>query len=221
MLVNLAAATLVAVWSIFGVEGWQAQRGEPSLEQREQKLQELVGKQLYACSGAKFFEFEVVAQGGTPPGMKIFWKIFAAPFPLLTPLEVRKVIAHGGITESRNVYVVVQLGQDKQGVVFGHMRTTGPLLSGDDLVREVVGPELEGELFTKIPEHFTKDEVESIRLHAASRGMSLSAVYCALGWPEATNDYGTGGKQLIYAGGRLIVYVAADSDKVVEIQEFH
>ncbi len=50
--------------------------------------------------------------------------------------------------------------------------------------------------------------------------MSWSDALCLLGTPERTNDYGLGAQQLIYKGGKLIVYISAETSKVADIQTF-
>jgi hypothetical protein len=191
----------------------------PTLEQREKKLQELVGVNLYACSGARFLDFrESKDPNSIPPGYKIFSNNSAVPAKTLSPLPVKKAIAFGGIPESRNVYLIVDLGGQKEGILFGHMRTSGPLLSGEKLLAELIGTEREADILTKIPESFSQESIESIRFHAYSRGMTWDELECAIGRPERVNSYGDQ-KQLIYTGGKLIIYLDG-SGRVSDVQEF-
>jgi hypothetical protein len=53
---------------------------------------------------------------------------------------------------------------------------------------------------------FTPEITRRIQFFDVRPGMSERAVYCALGWPEKTNDYGLGGKQLIYDNGKTLIY---------------
>jgi hypothetical protein len=53
----------------------------------------------------------------------------------------------------------------------------------------------------------TPRKIQAVREGSLFRGMSLSAVYQAIGFPEKKNDWGRGGQQLIYAGGAILVYV--------------
>src|SRR5262249_55628269 len=52
----------------------------------------------------------------------------------------------------------------------------------------------------------TRAEQGAIKTRALARGMSQQALYYSIGTPENRNDYGRGGRQLIYPEG-LIVYV--------------
>jgi hypothetical protein len=57
----------------------------------------------------------------------------------------------------------------------------------------------------------TPRDIVEIKQGSLSRGMSLHALYCLMGFPEKENDYGRGMKQLVYYGGRIFVYLDADS----------
>ena len=120
--------------------------------------------------------------------------------------------------ESRNVYVIVQLGEGRQGIMFGHMRTSGPLLSGEKLLTELIGTEREADILTKIPDSFSRESIESIRFHEHRRGMTWRELDCAIGRAGSVNSYGDE-KQLIYRGGKLIIYLDSDG-KVADFQEF-
>lgn len=197
----------------------KASMESPSLEQREAKLQGLVGMNVYACWGARFLEFrESKDPGSIPPGYKVLWESVTLPTTTLSPLPIKKVFAFGGIAEARNVYVIVELGGGKEGIMFGHMRTSGPLLSGEKLLAELIGTERESNILTKIPEAFSQESIESIRFHQHSRGMTWSELDCSIGRAESVNTYGDE-KQLIYNGGRLIIYLDS-SGRVADVQEF-
>jgi len=60
---------------------------------------------------------------------------------------------------------------------------------------------------------FTPREIAAIQKGTIYSGMSDSALYSTIGLPEKKNDWGSGGKQLIYFSGKLYVYLDA-SDHV-------
>lgn len=60
---------------------------------------------------------------------------------------------------------------------------------------------------------FTPREIAAIQKGTIYSGMSYSALYSTIGFPEKKNDWGSGGKQLIYFSGKLYVYLDA-SDHV-------
>jgi len=49
-------------------------------------------------------------------------------------------------------------------------------------------------------------------------GMTRSEVYCRIGVPEHTNHDELGGDQMIYHGGKLLVYVSPRTDRVTNVQ---
>lgn len=63
-----------------------------------------------------------------------------------------------------------------------------------------------GTLLGAVPS-LTPKELQCIRTSTIFTGMSGEAVDYMLGFPEKTNDYGIGGKQLVYNSGKLIVYL--------------
>jgi hypothetical protein len=66
-----------------------------------------------------------------------------------------------------------------------------------------------------IPKEISSTELEAIKKGSIIRGMSVDALYLSWGFPIKENDWGLGGKQLIY-GDRLYVYMK--NDKVVDWQ---
>lgn len=53
----------------------------------------------------------------------------------------------------------------------------------------------------------TAREIEAVKKGSIFVGMSKKAVYWTVGFPEKENDWGRGGKQFIYFGGKLNVYL--------------
>jgi hypothetical protein len=49
--------------------------------------------------------------------------------------------------------------------------------------------------------------------------MSKDALFCSMGFPESTNDWGRGGKQLVYSSTQM-VYLDSQN-KVVDWQSLH
>ncbi len=56
----------------------------------------------------------------------------------------------------------------------------------------------------KIPAKFSSREISSIKAGEIFKGMSEDALYWSWGYPLKTNDYGSGGQQLIYKGGQYV-----------------
>jgi hypothetical protein len=68
---------------------------------------------------------------------------------------------------------------------------------------------------TSIPKTLSPVEIEAIKNGSLFRGMSLTALHYSWGYPQKENDWGSTGKQLIYAD-RLFVYIR--DKKVVDWQ---
>lgn len=52
------------------------------------------------------------------------------------------------------------------------------------------------------------------------KGQPLSDLECVMGDPEQVNQYGDGLEQLVYSGGRLLVYLDPSTSEVVGVQRF-
>jgi hypothetical protein len=74
-------------------------------------------------------------------------------------------------------------------------------------------------LWSEIPSLLTPSEIEAIQKRSLFTGMSDRALYLSLGYPDKSNDYGRGGKQLVYHGGSLLIYLDSN-DKVADTQAF-
>jgi hypothetical protein len=69
-----------------------------------------------------------------------------------------------------------------------------------------------------IPSFLSTLDISSVKNRTVAIGMKESALYWAIGYPERQNDWGQGGKQLIY-GDYLFVYVSTGG-KVEDVQRF-
>jgi hypothetical protein len=75
---------------------------------------------------------------------------------------------------------------------------------------------ISGLLLASVPTDLTISETSAIQKGSIYRGMSRGAPECALGFPKKENDWGQGGKQLIFTD-TLYVYVNRE-DRVVDWQ---
>lgn len=69
-----------------------------------------------------------------------------------------------------------------------------------------------------IPKFFSAQDIYGVKNRTVAIGMKEMAVHWAIGYPEKVNDWGRGGKQLVY-GDYLMVYVDT-SGKVEDVQRF-
>jgi hypothetical protein len=185
---------------------------EPSDAQREAKLETVIGKTLYACSGADLNEFEL-------SGADIKFGKRIVVYPLLTPFRVEKAtVTSAGAYGLKPVALILGLPDGKRAVTGGFLHLSGPLKEGLALLDDLLGSE-RTTLMLEIPNWWTREHVETIRDYRATMpGMSESEVICVRGLPEKINHWGRGGDQLIYFGGKLIFYFD-ENGKYEDMQE--
>ncbi len=78
------------------------------------------------------------------------------------------------------------------------------------------GVERGGDLLLTMPGGLTAAEKAAIQRRGIARGMSEHALHYALGFPKRQNDWGRGGRQLIYDSG-MIVYLN-DAGRIEDYQ---
>ena len=81
-------------------------------------------------------------------------------------------------------------------------------------IRRVIGT-----LVTEIPDTLTQKEIDAIKTGTIYKGMTKDALTYMLGFKDKENDWGSGGKQLIYYDGRLLIYLDKDN-KIQDWQSF-
>ncbi len=70
-----------------------------------------------------------------------------------------------------------------------------------------------------MPSGLTAKEISAIKSRSFFRGMSSDVLDYTLGFKNSENDWGRGGKQQIYYGSKLVVYLD-NSGHVVDRQSF-
>ncbi len=126
--------------------------------------------------------------------------------PLLQPLQITNV---GYLKEADALIVTIQLPDGRKAVSVVVCDGNGNSCFENN----------GSYLLSAIPSYYTAREIEAIQHRSLFKGMSGSAVHDALGSPDSENDYGSAGKQLVYYGGRLLVYLD-QNDKVEDRQRF-
>jgi len=166
-------------------------------------LPTVVGKDLFACGFTKLYSIDATLDELMGPS-RILKQISDVPF--LVPL---KVIAAKYNETSDAVILKVKLPDGRDAMAITH----GEQLTEED---ESFMQRVSGSLLTDIPKKLTPREVAAIKKQSIFRGMSKDALEYSIGFAESENDWGTGGKQLVYEGG-LTVYLD-NQDKVVDWQ---
>jgi len=74
-------------------------------------------------------------------------------------------------------------------------------------------------LLSSIPSAYTSEEIAAIQKGSFFVGMSEQALWDSLGLPETINDYGKGGQQWVYGGGKYVYLSGTKNNmKVVDVQ---
>jgi hypothetical protein len=161
----------------------------------------VIGKDVYATGFSRLFKVD-----STLEEMKLEKAAQRIPIdeiPLLVPL---KITAAKFEPISTTVILKVRLPDGTEAL---SEEGGESLITKVDAISGRPIPFLErisGLLSTGIPEGLTSQEIAAIKKRTIFRGMSTSAMWFALGNEEQENDWGTGGKQFIFASGHLMVY---------------
>lgn len=129
--------------------------------------------------------------------------------PNLTPLK----ITNAKYIESENaiIYKVAFKGNlsdstiERTGIIYCPWNESNYNLDSSFLRLAVSGFEL------KVPKGFNAYELKAIKNNTVCKGMGMKALWISIGMPESNNDWGEGGKQLIYHNGSLMIYTKHDS----------
>lgn len=116
-------------------------------------------------------------------------------FPLLTKL---KVSGYRYIDSPPGVVVNVTSPQGDEYMAYGSTSYTPPKLSNNEALQFYVG------LFHRIPASLSKRDIQLIKNGSVEVGMSETALYMTLGYPDHTNR-ASYGDQAVYAGAYVYI----------------
>lgn len=167
------------------------------------KLPAVVGKTVFACGFTRLYHPDATLDEllGTS---RILKQISDVPY--LVPLK----ITAAKYDETANAVILkVRLPEGRDAL---------SIASGEQLTDENLSfmQRISGSLLNEIPKKLTPQEIAAIKKTSVFRGMSRDALYYSMGSPKSENDWGRGGKQLIYTD-TLMVYLNKQ-DKVVDWQ---
>lgn len=177
-----------------------------NVAQMSQQLPLLIGKNFYAVGYSKLYKPDTSLEGLTSP-QRTLNELPTVDIPRLEPL---KILA-ARYVDSAGIVFMLRLPNGHEAISF---TPKGSYLDADS--SKPFFERVAGTLKTGIPKSLAQRDIDSIKRHTIYRGMKVSAVYLALGFPDKENDWGRGGKQLIFFD-RLFVYLDHDN-KVVDLQ---
>ncbi|MBS3920342.1 MAG: hypothetical protein KG012_15835 [Deltaproteobacteria bacterium] len=109
----------------------------------------------------------------------------------------------------------VEFLNGKTGLIFGDLHRLDTPITEENLFKEVTTYFLKNIDKDKGLKEFTEKEIQAIKEGTILKGMSKTALWVSIGPASKENDWGSGGKQLIY-GDRFYVYIK--DGKVIDWQ---
>jgi hypothetical protein len=177
------------------------------VDEMNRNLPALVGKNLFAAGYSRLYQPDstLAEMRGSSRVLK---QLSMTSVPLLEPLQLT---AAKYIDRESVVILKVRLpnGSEALSIAIGEVITN---LKGTFLDK-IAGA---GGLLSELPTGLSAEELKAVKQRSLIRGMSKTALHLALGFPEKENDWGKGGKQLIYSDS-ILVYLD-NGDKVVDWQ---
>jgi hypothetical protein len=156
---------------------------QEEMKQLEKETQSLIGKNLYATSLSYVFKADsTLDEMKSANGSTIY-------LPLMEPLLVTAAKWNSAL----GCAVVKLENRDTKALALTSVGKAGSLACVAHGLLDSIG-------------YLTAQERQAIFSRTLVRGMSELALNYSIGFPERENDYGNGGKQLIYADG-LFVYL--------------
>lgn len=139
--------------------------------------------------------------------------------PLLQPLT----ILNAKYIEQYNFVVLkLKFPDGREALAASPYREEGKMVPGlrwgilppnhDSFLARIVG-----RLLTAVPAGLTPQEIETIRKKSIFIGMSRVALIYSRGFPEAEDDWGMAGRQLIFLGAQVLVYLDS-AGRVADVQ---
>lgn len=159
-------------------------------------LPSLIGRKIYAAAYSDLYKptstLEELDSVNNDTDKLPPWDI-----PILQPLTITKAKY---LPDINAVILKVKLPSGSEAIVY---TTLDDAAQDDDSIisRVTTG------FLTSIPRNITPKQLDAIRKKSILKGMTKHVVMYVFGFPEKTNDWGNGGTQLVYSGGKVMVYL--------------
>ena len=170
-------------------------------------LPQTIGKKVYAVHDSLLFGVDITPEDVLDLGRRITKQL--TDFPLLTPMTIVAATYN-----DRYDFIVWELRLDDGREVISASRYRDEDVSKIGNDNSLLGRGI-STLLLKVPSSLTPQEIAAIKTRKIFRGMTRQAVLYSWGVGKE-NNYGTGGKQLVY-GGSQFVYLDS-SGKVTDWQ---
>lgn len=184
--------------------------GQTNVSGRKYHFDSVIGRDLYACADSGLY----ARSSSDTRRIELGLRLGKFSYPRLRPLRITEAVVVSGYGGFDTALFVLSLPNGKEAVAKASLTEDDAELSGDALFQRMA---LTSGL--KYKDSFSPADVQNIQIFRIEVEMNEEAVICALGRPDRENDYGTGGRQLVFDQGKTIVYI--DSHRIVtNIQKF-
>jgi hypothetical protein len=181
-------------------------RSDIQKNELEKNLNTLIGKNIYKTAYSYVYPQDIDVREVTDKTSRNLNKLNNIP-----NLTLMKIVNAKYLDNEHVVLLKVEFLQGRIGVIISPVdRNPNDPYKDDSLLQRVAR-----DFLLTIPKEISTAELEAIKKGSIIRGMSVDALYLSWGFPMKENNWGMGGKQLIY-GDRLYVYMR--NDKVVDWQ---
>ena len=177
-------------------------------ENIESNLPSVIGRKLYAVGFSKLYKPTATIEDLSGPD-EIRARLSISDVPLLEPLRITKAKY---LPDLDALVMKLSLPSGTEAIAY----TPSLYFRSDDPETEFLS-RVSGTLLASMPKEITAKEIEAIKGGKVFRGMSKLALDYSIGFCDKENDWGRGGKQLIYFDGKLFVYLD-NSGKVEDWQ---
>jgi hypothetical protein len=170
----------------------------------------MIGKTIYPVGFSCVFPPD--SEIDTMAGLFLTCRGHKLDIPNLTPL---KIVKAKYLEDQHAILLKVEFLNGKTGLIFGDLQYLRTPITEENLFKKGIPAFYKNIDNDKDFEGITEKEIQAIKKGTIFKGMSEKALYFSIGLASKENDWGSGGKQLIY-GDRIYVYIK--DGKVIDWQ---
>jgi hypothetical protein len=180
-------------------------------EQMTKELPLLIGKNVYAVGFSKLYQPDTTLDELTGTS-DILKRLSPTSVPRLVPLPILAAKYVDGI----GVVFKLKLPNGSDALAFTPRLYYQEGTPFGDQSDRTFSRRVSGNLLVEIPSDLSQKDIDDIKVGSVSKGMRRRTLYYVVGFPDKENNWGRGGKQLMY-GNRLLFYLD-ENERVVDWQ---
>jgi hypothetical protein len=186
---------------------------QAATEGMESKLPSVIGRKLYAVGYSRLYKLTARIEDLDSTN-EILERLPESDVPRLEPLTI---IGAKYVPDVDGVVMKLRLPNGTEAIAYTASTFLHEDLASEGGAKDEFITKVAGLLVTAIPVSLTRKEIDAIKGMKLYRGMRKQVLDYAIGFCEKENDWGRGGKQRVYFGGKLLVYLD-NSEKVEDWQ---